>query len=106
MNQNATIIVIETTVANEQDAKKIATDLLNLNLIACTNIQKIQSIYNWDSKNCEEIEFLLSLKTNQSNKQETIEKIKSIHPYELPMIIIKIVETTNEYQNWIKQETN
>ena len=100
---NSKIVIIETTVSSNKDAKKLANTLLDQKLIACANITKTQSVYNWKNKKYDETEFLVSIKTSKDKKQIAIQSIKKIHPYELPMIVVKEIETTKEYQEWIEK---
>ena len=88
-------------------AETIANFLVKEKLAACVNIiPKIKSIYTWQNKIEKEEEVLMLIKTKQSLFNQVKEKITLLHPYEVPEIIrIDIKEGTNNYLNWIKNNT-
>lgn len=100
-------IVIYCTVPNKQEGKEIAKDLVANKLVACVNIiDKVESVFSWDGKLCEEKEALLIIKT----KKELFEKIKlaiqKLHSYTVPEIIATpIIEADETYLKWIDHET-
>ena len=44
------MIIIQTTIGSEEDAREITNYLVNKQLIACGTFTKIQSIYKWEGK--------------------------------------------------------
>ncbi len=82
------IIVLHTTVANIEDARRMAQVLLNLKLIACAQIDgPIESVYRWESAMETEKEFRLTVKTIDDLADQVIEKMKTLHPYEIAEIV-------------------
>ena len=106
MNKKA-YIIISITAPTEQEARKIATTLVNEKLVACVNIiPKIHSIYWWENKVCQENEVMLIAKSTQSLFFAIIERIKSLHSYKVPEIIsFPILEGSPEYLAWIEEVT-
>jgi periplasmic divalent cation tolerance protein len=99
-------LIIQTTTSNKKEAKKIAKLLIKNKLAACIQIKKINSIYSWNDKLCEDKEYLLSIKTKKENYKEIERKIKENHSYDLPEIIgINITKISREYKNFIKENT-
>lgn len=100
-------IIISITASSEEEAKKIATALVNEKLVACVNIiPKIHSIYWWEDKVCQEDEVMLIAKSRQSLFPTIIERVKSLHSYQVPEIIsFPISEGLPEYLNWIDEVT-
>jgi len=83
------VAVVYTTIDNVQDARKIAHTLVEEQLVACANIiPKIESVYRWKGKIEEDNECILIAKTMDKNVKKTIQKIKELHTYELPDIIV------------------
>ena len=101
------VAVVYTTIDNEQDARRIAHTLVEEQLVACVNIvPKVESIYRWKGKIEEENEFILISKTVDDNVKKAIHRIKELHPYELPdIIVLPIIGGLKEYLDYINNET-
>ena len=101
------VAIIYTTIDNIQDARKIAKTLVEEQLVACTNIiPKIESIYRWKGKIENEEEIVIIAKTTDDNVKRTIQRIKDIHSYELPdIIVLPIIGGHKEYLDYILTET-
>jgi len=95
-----------TTVAQEQDAARIAEMLLREKLAACVQETTIRSRYNWrDEIRCDP-ELLLFVKTTADRAEAAITAIRKIHPYEIPeIIVLSVVGGLAEYLNWVNNET-
>ena len=104
-NQSAIIIFI--TAASEEEATKIATALVEEKLVACGNIiPKIRSIYWWEGKVCQEDEVMLISKSTKSLFPSIMDRVKSLHSYQVPEIIsFPISDGLPEYLNWIEEVT-
>lgn len=101
------VAVVYTTIDNEIDARKIAKKLVEEQLVACVNIiPKIESIYRWKGKIEEDNELVLIAKTIDDNVKKTIQRIKELHTYELPdIIVLPIIGGLKEYLDYINNET-
>jgi periplasmic divalent cation tolerance protein len=101
------ISIIYSTTDTLDTAKTIARSLVKEKLVACVHIiPKIESIYRWKGKIEEANECILLAKTSERNVQKTIRKIRSIHPYEVPEIIVfPLVGGLKEYLEYIEAET-
>ena len=101
------VTIIYSTVGEFDDAKKIAYSLVKEKLVACVNIvPNITSVYRWQGKIEEENESIIIAKTIDEKVEKTIQKIRVLHPYDLPDIIaIPITNGLKEYFNYIKDET-
>lgn len=88
-------------------AENIAEQILNDKLAACVNIiDTVKSKYWWEDKIQTDEESLLIIKTTKELIEPLTEKIKSIHPYDVPEVIsIKIKEGNEDYLNWIYNST-
>lgn len=101
------VAVIYSTTGNVEDAKKIARALVEEKLVACVNIlPKIESIYRWQEKIEEDSECVLIAKTTDKNVDETIQKIKKLHSYDIPdIVVLPIIQGLKEYLNYVEDET-
>ncbi len=95
------ITVIKTTLSNKEIAIKLGKELLDLRLIACSNISPITSQYIWKGKYHEDKEYALTLKTNELRKKDVIKHLQKNHPYEIPFISTEEHVINNAYQNWM-----
>jgi periplasmic divalent cation tolerance protein len=100
------LIIIQTTFDTKKEAKELAKLLIKGKLAGCVQISKINSFYSWQGETCEDKEYLLSIKTKKENYKKIQRKIKENHSYDLPEIIaIKITKYSQEYKNFIKENT-
>lgn len=99
-------IILQTTVSERKDAKKIAKTLLDKKLIACAQIDgPIESLYRWKGSIEMEKEYRLSAKTTADAAEKTMETIRKIHPYETPEIIgSNLNYIDSEYAEWLNGE--
>jgi len=101
------VAVIYVTTNNMQTARKISRTLVKEKLVACVNIiPKIESIYWWKDKIEKGKEVALIAKTVEKNVKKTIHRIKELHTYDVPeIIVLPIVGGLKEYLNYIVDET-
>jgi periplasmic divalent cation tolerance protein len=101
------VSVIYSTTDTIETAKTIARALVKEKLVACVHIiPKIESIYRWEGKIEETNECVLLAKTSDRNVQKVIQKIRSLHPYEVPEIIVfPPVGGLKEYLHYVEAET-
>lgn len=100
-----TYIVALTTISGMESAKRIAKTLVDERLAACVNIiPYVKSFYIWEGKTTEDDESLLIIKTEEKEKEKLIKRIKELHPYTLPeIIIINFNEGLTDYLKWISE---
>ena len=100
------LLIVITTFASLEDAKKMAHQLIEGRLAACVQIQEsVHSIYRWDGKICEEKEVLMSAKTIADKWIEISNFIKSHHPYDLPEVIAYAPNKYEaQYGKWVEAE--
>ncbi len=87
-------------------ARKISKALLAAGLIACANIVKSESLYNWKGKRKEAVEFIIFAKTTQKRAKEAQKAVKSLHSYEIPCILAIKAGANDEYARWVGSETS
>ena len=99
-------VIVQTTISNEEEAKKIAKILIQDKLAACVQLKEIESLYNWDGKLCCERETLLSIKTKKELFSKVKSKILELHSYDTPEIIeLDISNISEDYLKFIKENT-
>lgn len=101
------INLIYITVPKFDDATRISRTLLEECLVACANILPgMTSIYRWNDKIVQEQEVLLLLKTPSYLSDQVVARVKSLHSYECPAILVMPIEGGfDPYIQWVKQCT-
>ncbi|BFI74136.1 divalent-cation tolerance protein CutA [Sulfurisphaera ohwakuensis] len=98
-------IIALTTIGGMESAKKIAKTLVDERLAACVNIiPYVKSFYVWEDKTTEDDESLLIIKSDEKVKEKLINRIKELHTYTLPeIIIINFNDGLPDYLKWISE---
>lgn len=101
------VSIIYSTIDTIETAKRIARVLVKEKLVACIHIMpKIKSIYRWQGKIEETNEYVILAKTSNRNIQKTIQKIRFLHPYEVPEILVfPQIGGLKEYLDYVEKET-
>lgn len=101
------VAVIYTTIGNIQDARKIAHTLVEEQIVACVNIiPNVESIYTWKGKVEEANEIVLICKTTDENVKKTIKRIKNLHSYDVPdIIVLPVIGGLKEYLDYLTTQT-
>jgi len=96
-------IVILITTGSEEEAHRIADQLLNQRKAACVNIvPRVDSLFWWQGKLDSAQETLLVIKTKTSKLKEITELVKKVHSYEVPEVIaLPIVGGNEDYLKWL-----
>ena len=99
-------IQVFTTTNKKDDAGKIARDLVEKRLAACAQVVgPIQSVYRWKGKIEEEEEWLCILKSRSDCYEKIEKRLKDIHPYEEPEILVfSVVKGSRSYLTWLDQQ--
>jgi periplasmic divalent cation tolerance protein len=95
------ILIVHIPTPTLDVAQKLATMLIEQQLIACANILQGQSMYIWDANlTCEE-EWYLSCKTLPHKIQDVEQLILTIHPYDTPAVIHWGAKCNSSYFDWV-----
>lgn len=91
------------TCPDRECAEQIARQLVEQQLAACINIlPSITSVYQWQGEIETAQEHLLMIKSHRDRYAALEQKIKSIHPYDVPEIIAFMIERgSTDYLKWI-----
>lgn len=100
-------ILVMTTCASPEEAQDILSKVLKARLVACGNIVSgVTSWFHWKGAIEQAQETLLLLKTRKDYFKELKEWILTHHSYEVPEVIaLPILLGSEEYLDWIKEET-
>ena len=97
--------ILLSTVANETIATGLVGQLLEERLIACgTILPGARSLYHWEGKIEQAAEALLLIKTTRESADRCMARIKELHPYEIPEIILMKPEAVSaSYADWVRE---
>lgn len=100
-------ILVMTNLPDETSARALARHLVEEKLAACVNrLPGVRSTYRWQGEIEEADEVTLLIKTTQRCYGELETAIKSLHPYQVPeVVIVPIVGGSVPYLDWIAHET-
>jgi periplasmic divalent cation tolerance protein len=94
------------TAGSEEEAAGIGRTLIEERLAACVNILPIRSVYRWEDSIEDEKEVAMFIKTRSSLSEKVIERVKSLHSYDVPCIIVLPIQRGYpEYLQWIEEST-
>jgi periplasmic divalent cation tolerance protein len=101
------VLLVLTTCPNAESAELIANTLVSERLAACVSqISGVLSTYIWEGQLQHEREFQLVIKTTQGQWATLAERLKSLHPYEVPeLIAIPVCAGSQSYLDWVRQNT-
>ena len=101
-------LLVLTTLPLDADAAAFATTLVEERLAACVNIHtELQSVYRWKGAIERDSERLLLIKTTAACWEALRERVKQLHPYQVPeLIAVPIVAGSPAYLNWLSEETH
>ncbi len=98
------ILLVTTGFEKEAEAEACLMYLLENKIVACGHIFRERSAYYWDGALHKGDEWMLSVKTLDCLWENVQDAIRSIHSYDLPMIIGNTIEhVLPEYAEWVRE---
>jgi periplasmic divalent cation tolerance protein len=105
--QPGEIVLVMTTVSDLLLAKRISHLVIEEGLAACVQISSpVLSVYSWkgDVEGAEEIP--LQMKTTWVRQEALVARIKALHPYEVPeIIVVPVIAGDVPYLDWVRETT-
>ena len=98
------LVFIYITNPTKEEARRVAKHLLAKKLVACANIFPVNSLYRWKGKIADENEFVLIVKTTNSNFEKVKNEVEKIHSYDIPCIVKIPVDSNKKFFDWVKKE--
>lgn len=99
------ILLALSTFPDRETAQRISNQLVTEKFAACANILPgIESIYRWKERIETGNETLVFFKLSEDRQSAFQEKLRSLHPYEVPEIVfIPISNGSPEYLRWVAE---
>lgn len=103
----ADVRVAFATAPDAEVAARIARALVEEELAACANlVSNVRSIYRWQGKLEDESEVMLILKTRADRVDALAERLRALHPYDVPELLVLPVESgLPAYLDWVRGAT-
>jgi periplasmic divalent cation tolerance protein len=98
------ILLALSTFPDAETARRISNQLVTEKFAACANIlPAVESIYRWKENIESGNETLVLFKLSEDRQSAFEEKLRSLHPYEVPEIIfVPVSSGLPEYVRWVK----
>lgn len=104
----ALLVQLVTSVANREDALKLAHAAVEARVAACVQVLgPITSVYRWEGATQEAGEFLCLLKVPGEKLERLSEFVRDNHPYDTPEIAsFDCAFVDDRYLAWASRETD
>src|SRR5437773_5150207 len=99
------ILLALSTFPDAETARRISKQLVTEKFAACANIlPSVESIYRWKEKIETGNETFVFFKLSEDRQAAFQEKLRSLHPYEVPEIIfVPVANALPEYLSWVME---
>jgi periplasmic divalent cation tolerance protein len=100
-------VVVLTTLPTDADGPAFGRALLNERLAACVNLlSPMESVYRWEGRVEQETERQVIIKTTRDRLTALWDRVRELHPYEVPEFIVLAIADGNEaYLKWVGEST-
>jgi periplasmic divalent cation tolerance protein len=100
-------VIIFTTLPADSDPAEFANALVEERLAACVSIYgDMQSFYRWSDQVEQDTERQVVIKTAARRVPALWERVRAMHPYEVPeFLVMPIVDGNEAYLSWMREST-
>ena len=102
-----TVMTVLMTAPDRETGREVAAQLVRERLAACGNVlEGVTSIFWWEGDVQDEPEALVVLKTTREHVGKLTERVRALHPYDVPEVLaLPVEEGLGEYMDWVRDET-
>ena len=99
-------VLVYVTTSTMEEAGRIGRTLVESRLAACSNVLgPVQSVYWWDGAVQTGDEASLILKTREDCVEALIVRVKELHSYEVPcVVVLPMVGGNADFLKWVETE--
>lgn len=100
-------VLVSTSVDSEAAAAAIADAVVGERLAACVHVAgPVASVYRWQGQVAHATEWTCQMKTTPERAEALVARIRSLHSYEIPEILVTPVRSGEPaYLAWIAEMT-
>jgi periplasmic divalent cation tolerance protein len=103
----ADLILILTTMPDDERARALARTLVEEQLAACVNVHgPMSSTYWWKGTLEQETEHQVVIKTTRERLATLEARVLALHPYELPEFIVLNADASAAYSSWVNESSS
>ena len=100
------LILILTTMPDDDRAGTFARTLVDERLAACVNVHgPMVSTYRWKGVVERDAERQIVIKTSRGRLAKLEARLRALHPYELPEFVVLDAKASEAYGRWVDNET-
>ena len=100
------LILILTTMPDDDRADALARTLVDERLAACVNVHPpMTSTYRWRGAVEREAERQIVIKTARERRAPLEARLRELHPYDLPEFVVLDANASVGYAAWVSEET-
>jgi len=101
------VLLVVSTLPDEDSAKELASALVESRLAACVNVlAPCASVYRWQGAVENATEIPVIIKTTAKQYAELESMLRARHPYELPEILaVRVSHGLPDYLDWVVAQT-
>src|SRR6185312_15111470 len=100
------LILILTTMPDDDRADRLARTLVDERIAACVNVHgPMMSTYRWNGAVEREAERQIVIKTARERRAAVEARLRELHPYELPEFVVIDAAASDAYAAWVSGET-
>ncbi|MBW8860759.1 MAG: divalent-cation tolerance protein CutA [Acidobacteria bacterium] len=98
------LILILTTMPDDDRADALARTLVDERLAACVNVHRpMMSTYRWNGAVEREAERQIVIKTTRDRRAALEARLRELHPYELPEFVVLEATASAAYAAWVSE---
>jgi periplasmic divalent cation tolerance protein len=99
------IVLALSTFPDAEIARRISNQLVSERFAACANmLPSVESIYRWKDNIESGNETLVLFKLSENRQSAFQDKLRSLHPYDVPEIIfVPVAGGLPEYLQWVSE---
>lgn len=98
------VVSVSVPCADRDEARAIASALVEHRLAACVHLSPISSIYEWEGVVRADDEVVIVAATHRSRMDDLVAFVRAAHSYDLPAISWVPVDGTDEYLAWVSEQ--
>jgi len=96
------LILILTTMPDDERADELASALVQEKLAACVNVHApMMSTYRWKGAIERDAERQIVIKTTPQRRAAVEARLRTLHPYELPELVVIDAASSEAYGRWV-----
>lgn len=102
------VLLALSTFPDGESARRISQELVEGEFAACANVlPAVESIYQWKGNIQRGTETLVFFKLREDRRTAFQEKMRSLHPYEVPEIIfVPLAGGLPDYLRWVAENSH